>query len=73
MEDFLALLRCVSVVLIARHGAGGCTPLQPTMQNIVTKIRAPKRLKKELEFLSAKSFVRKEFLNFYGNYLAIFG
>jgi hypothetical protein len=55
MEVFLVLLRCVRVVLIARRGAG--YPLQPTMQNIVTKIRAPKRLKKCLEFLTAKRFV----------------
>jgi hypothetical protein len=46
MEVFLVLLRCVRVVLIARRGAGGVYPVQPTMQNIVTKIGAPKRLKK---------------------------
>jgi hypothetical protein len=57
MEVFLVLLRCVRVVLIARRGAGGVYPLQPTMQNIVTKIRAPKRLRKYLEFLTAKRFV----------------
>jgi hypothetical protein len=55
--SLLVLLRCVRVVLIARRGAGGVYPVQPTMQNMVTKIRAPKRLKKKLEFLSAKQFV----------------
>jgi L-serine/L-threonine ammonia-lyase len=32
MEVFLVLLRCVRGVLIARRGAGGVYPLQPTMQ-----------------------------------------
>jgi hypothetical protein len=73
MEVFLVLLRCVRVVLIARRGAAGVYPVQPTMQNIVTKIRGSKRLKKCSEFLTAKRFVRKDFLNFYGNFWAIFG
>jgi hypothetical protein len=50
----------------------GVYPLQPTMQTIVTKIRAPKRLKKALVFLTVVRSVWKDFLNFSGKFVAIF-
>jgi hypothetical protein len=69
-EVFLALRRCVRVVLIARRGAGGIHPPQATMQKIVPKIRAPKWLNFFLEFSTEKEFVEKRFLNFYGDFWA---